>query len=135
MDARARDRVLLSLGWFAQAFESSGVDGFLKYWIAFEALGMSDASNIRPLNEALERAYGIPASEVETCYGVGRIFGFRSLIVHRGETPSIHGSLLDYLEALYRDVLFERLGLKCTAAAAAIRKQPGFDLRVLLGQQ
>lgn len=110
------------------------MDGFLKYWIALEALGMSEANNVKPLKESLSRSYKIPADRAEARYGVGRIFGFRSGIVHQGLAPSIHGGLLDYLEALYRDVLFERLGLTCEGAAEAMRQQSGFDLRALLGQ-
>jgi predicted RNA binding protein YcfA (HicA-like mRNA interferase family) len=134
LKVKDRNRLLLSLRWFAQAFESDGVDGFLKYWIALEALGMSEANNVKPLKESLGRSYAIATDEAEARYCVGRIFGFRSGIMHQGLTPSIHGGLLDYIEALYRDVLFERLALTSEGAAEAIRKQPGFDLRALLGQ-
>jgi hypothetical protein len=95
---------------------------------------MDTRNNVGPLKETLARVYGLSAEDGETRFGIGRIYGFRSKIMHEGATPSISGQLLDYLDAVYRDVLFERLGLKCQGAAEALRKQQGFDLRALLGQ-
>ncbi|HZF09689.1 MAG TPA: hypothetical protein VFE33_12935 [Thermoanaerobaculia bacterium] len=127
-----RNRVELALHWHAEAISSPAVDQFLKQWIALEALGMSDRENIRPLNVSLGEAYGCSTEEAQQRFGVGRIFGFRSKILHRGQRLPIFGILEHYVEALFRDVLFHKLGLPPVGHAAQVVASPGFDLRYLL---
>lgn len=104
------NRVLLSLRWYEASLRSTGVDSFLQAWIAIEVLVMDD-TNIRPINDALSRIYGIAPEEAKRRFNVGRIFGIRGRIVHNGELISISQPVTDYLEAIYVDVLYEILGL------------------------
>ena len=127
-----RNRIELALHWHEEAARSPAADQFLKRWIALEALGMSGRENVRPLNEALALSYQISLSEAQERFGVGRIFGFRSKIVHGGHRLPIHGFLERYLDALFRDVLFQRLGLPSEGYAAAVAALPNFNLRILL---
>lgn len=127
-----RNRVELALHWHAEAIASAAPDQFLKHWIALEALGMSERENIRPLNISLADAYGISLKEVQDRFGVGRIFGFRSKIVHRGERLPVHGVLDRYVEALFRDILFQKLGIESRAYASKVANEDGFDFRKLL---
>lgn len=96
----------LSIQWYFDSLNSSGVDKVLKCWFAMETLGMPDGTDIRPLNEILSRAYGISYQEVTQRFGVGRVYGFRSEIVHQGKIVPIHYMLSDYMESLYVDILF-----------------------------
>lgn len=127
-----RNRVQLSLRWYFESLHSSGVDIFLKNWFAIEALGMSEKENINPLNDSLASAYGISFHDAREKFGLGKIYGFRNRIVHRGEIYPIHANLSDYVEALYIDVLFERLGLKCEKRAEEVKNRTNFDLEALI---
>jgi hypothetical protein len=127
-----RNRVEFALHWHEEAARSPATDQFLKRWIALEALGMSERENIRPLNESLAISYGLSVQEAAARFSVGRIFGFRSRIVHRGERLPVHGVLEQYVEALFRDVLFQKIGLPPRGFAAAITSVPSFDLRAFL---
>jgi Apea-like HEPN len=126
-----RNRVALSLRWFYSSFLAEGVDIFLKSWFALEALGMGDRENINPLNECLAKAYGISVQKARQMFGVGKLFGLRSSIVHQGQILPIHANLSDYVEALYIDVLLERLNLPCERRAESILRGSDFDLSKL----
>jgi hypothetical protein len=127
-----RNRAELAIHWYAEALASPAADQFLKLWIALEALGMSERENIRPLNATLAEAYGISPDEAQQRFGVGRVFGFRSRILHRGQRLPIYGVLDRYVEALFRDVLFQKLGLRPMLHASQVATSSGFDLRALL---
>lgn len=127
-----RNRVRLALHWHEQAARSLPRDEFLKQWIALEAIGMDERSNVRPLVELLAKAYALSYNEARAQFGIGRIFGFRSRIVHRGERLPINGLLQEYVEAVFRDVLFERLGLPCRRFASSVAASRSFNLRALL---
>lgn len=126
-----RNRAGLSLQWYYDALNASGVDKFLKCWLAIETLGMPDTPNIRPLNERLARAYSVSHREAKERFSVGRLLGFRSEIVHEGKLVPIHSLLSDYVEGLYIDILFEQLGLECERAAEGVLNKPNFDLEKL----
>lgn len=129
-----RARLALSLRWLESAMGESGVDAVVKFWVALETLAMPDTANIRPVNDSLQRAYQMPMGEVQTRFGVGRVAGLRSRIVHEGAIVSIHQNLIRYLEALYTDVLLDQLGQPPERLALAVLGTPGFDLPTLLHQ-
>jgi len=104
-------RIKLSLRWFNRSEGVGGIDEFVSRWIALETLAMPDDTDIRPANESLARTYGITYEQAVENFFLGRLFGLRSRIVHKGETPAIHSKLLDYLSALYRDIFNETLKL------------------------
>lgn len=114
-DSDTRNRVRLSLRWVEMAHASHRLvehaDLYVMYWIALEALAMPGDSDIRPLEDTLERIYSITREDVRNEFNVGRLFGLRGRIVHDGHRPIIRRALLDYVEALYCDVLFDLLGL------------------------
>lgn len=130
-----RRRVSTSLRWFEAALYESGIDGLLKYWIAIETLAMPDDTNVRPINEALSRIYGMSPEEVQQRFAVGRIQGLRSRIVHKGEDASVHGHLLAYLEGLYADLLAEKCRMPSLRRAIAQLSRDGFDIDVYLRAQ
>jgi hypothetical protein len=135
MEEHAKNRVKLSLRWNGKARGVEGLDEFISRWVALEALGMSDRNNIYPLEETLAKAYGTNHLQAKEDFGVGRLFGFRSRILHHGLLPSIHARLLDYLQALYKDILWAKLGLPCERAAETILQSEGFDLKQLLREK
>ena len=107
-----RRRIELSLHWYDKALRSIGVDSFLNNWIAVETLAMPDTSNVRPLNERLAAIYGISYPEATRTFGVGRLLGLRSRIVHDGEDLTVYAQLADYMHLLYEDLLHASLGLQ-----------------------
>jgi|SRR5947209_1904831 len=129
-----RNRIKLSLRWHGQAQGTKGIDEFINRWVALEALGMSDRNNIRPLEELLARAYSISLPQARRRFGVGRLFGFRSSILHHGKLPSLHADLLDYMKALYKDLLWERLGLPCESDSENMLNRSNFSLESLLAE-
>jgi len=132
-DPADAERLNLAFRWVIQAVYDSGADAYIKYWVALETLAMPDTTNVRPIVEALGRVYGISPSEARTRFMVGRLQSFRSRIVHRGHIPAVHSFLLDYLDALFYDVLSEKLGFAGEKRAGALLAVPEFDLPGLLG--
>lgn len=127
-----RSRVQLSLRWYEQGMASSGIDAFIRLWIAIETLCMPNTTDIRPLVALLARAGGVDEREIRERYKIGRVFGLRGLIVHNGGRPAIHAFLLDFLGAIYGDALAETLGIHTASRIVAVFSQPGFDLRSYL---
>ena len=122
-----RNRVDLSLRWFESATFVSGIDSYLRYWIALETLSMPSGTNIRPINESLGRAYGIDTNSAARRFHVGRLFDLRGAIVHGGQRLPIHGETLNYISAIYVDVLFVTLGLNSTLRAQRCLDEGRFD--------
>jgi hypothetical protein len=81
LDEKPKNMVNLSLSWFGQATYSSGVDAFLKYWIAIEVIAMPDTTNINPLIKILADVYEIRNEVARKKFGVGRIFDYPSKIL------------------------------------------------------
>jgi hypothetical protein len=104
-------RIQLSCRWFSRAIDESGPDAFLRYWIALEALAMPDSTNVRPIIESLARSYRILYESAASEFLVGRMFGFRSEIVHGGSRRPVPGDVLSYIAAVYIDVLLELFDL------------------------
>jgi len=111
VDAPTKNRFSFSLRWFGLAMGVSGPDGFLRLWIALEALAMPDSTNIRSISEYLAQSYGLQYADAVQEFMVGRLFGLRGDIVHRGSRRPITGDVLSYLAAIYIDVLLQVLGL------------------------
>lgn len=133
LGATEKNRIELSLHWFNTAvLLHTGTDSFIKFWIALEVLEMPDTTNILPINENLSKAYGLTINKTKNYFGVGKLFGLRSQIVHEGKYIPIEGLLLDYMEAIYVDVLFEHLSLPIEKRAELILHDINFKLDKLL---
>jgi hypothetical protein len=127
-----RQRIELSLHWFEKGLRSTSLDGFINYWVALETLGMPDTTNIKPLNESLAKAYGISVQDASQKFGIGKIFGLRSRILHNGENLPIHQLLSAYMESLFADILLDHLGIQSERKSISVLDQPGFDLDKLV---
>jgi hypothetical protein len=128
MPPNEKNRILLSLHWFESAMRSSKVNSFLSFWIALETLGMED-TNIRPLNKSLAQIYSLPSHvDANNKFGLGRIFGLRSRIVHKGHIVPIHQNLQRYLETLYTDIFLAKLGLEPNRYAEIELNKADFNL-------
>ena len=88
---------------------------------------MPDTTDIRPINIALARIYGLSRDEVTTRFKIGRIFGLRSDIVHNGQVRSIHQQLQRYIQAVYVDILFDLLGQASERRAEAVLDDATFN--------
>lgn len=127
-----RRRIELSLHWYDKALRSIGVDSFLNNWIAVETLAMPDTSNVRPVNERLAAIYGMSYSDAAERFGVGKLLGLRSRIVHDGEDLTVHAQLADYMNLLYEDLLHAFLGL-ASKRLGEVAFARGFAFEQLLG--
>jgi hypothetical protein len=124
-----RARVRLALRWHDMAVrESNKVDAFLKHWISIETLAMPDDTNIRPVVEALAQHYGLSYEEAKARFQVGRICGRRGNIVHAGDMRPVSLRLLDYMNALFIDLLRHRLGIEAAHRAGRLLEQAEFNL-------
>jgi len=122
-----QQKVRLSLHWHIKGVQSDGLDSFLSLWIALETLSMQSA-NIADVNDQLGNLYGISRSEAAAEFGVGRICGLRSRVVHNGERKNISTDLTDYMECLYADLLlFQVLGERLGRTRAFLRSK-GLDV-------
>lgn len=111
LDIDELNRVKTSLRWYYKALFDEGVDSFISFWIAIETIGKAKGSDIKPINETLGRIYKITQEEAKEKFKTGRIFGLRSSIVHFGNMPNIGNDLIDYVDAIYVDLLYEVLKL------------------------
>jgi hypothetical protein len=107
-DQGQKQKIILSLHWHLKGIQSDGLDSFLSLWIALETLTMT-STNVAGLNNALAAAYGITRELAAEEFGVGRLFGLRSQIVHNGIRKRISTDLTDYMECLYADLLVHEL--------------------------
>lgn len=116
-----RNRVELSLRWIGYAIsQMTGVDAFLKYWLAIETLGMPTDSDIRPLNAALAEIYGYASpSLAKVTFHTGLLYGLRCRIVHDGVLVAIDSRILRHCENLYHDLLVHTLGQPTQGRVAA----------------
>jgi len=105
-----QNRAVLSMRWFSMAIYGSGVDSFLKYWIAIETIAMPNTTNIRTVVSTLAKAYGISSNDLaKDKFLIGRLFRLRGRIVHEGELVTVSPGLLLYMQGLYADILFQFL--------------------------
>src|SRR6266567_2096216 len=111
-----------------------GLDGFLSIWIAIEVIGMPDTSNIRPAIESLAKIYQLDYRTAVNRFQLGRIQDFRSKIVHNGQMFPIYSLLIEYLEAIYIDLLMETLNLPHERRAEQVLNYPQFDIGKLINQ-
>lgn len=133
LDSATQNRIRLSLRWLQSATHGGGgVDSFLKYWFAIETLGMPDTTNIVPLVESMARIYSISKDEARKKFLIGRLFGVRSQIVHNGLIIPIKDKLLQFLEAVYADLLYEQLGLATEHRAETLLSSKGLNLEDVL---
>src|SRR6266567_5271826 len=128
-----RNRVNLSLRWYRKS-SVQGLDGFLSIWIAIEVIGMPDTSNIRPAIESLAKIYQLDYRTAVNRFQLGRIQDFRSKIVHNGQMFPIYSLLIEYLEAIYIDLLMETLNLPHERRAEQVLNYPQFDIGKLINQ-
>jgi hypothetical protein len=103
-------RIGLALRWYQAAILEDGVDAFHKLWIAIETLAMPDNTNIKPINHALAKIYEIASDDAKSRFQVGRIFQLRVLVVHKGAQFSPRIGLLEYMRAIFEDLLFQAVG-------------------------
>ena len=132
-DPSLGDRLHLSCRWFGSAIEESGPDAFLCYWIALEALAMPDSTNIAAINEHLAQSYDLSFDQAARKFLVGRLFGFRGQIVHRGSHRSVPGAVLSYIAAVYIDVLLQVFGLPAEGRAESELRASGASLEHFFG--
>lgn len=134
LDIHTQNRIRLSLRWFESAIYDEDKDAFLKSWIALETLAMPDTTNIKPINEHLSTIYNLSIEEARETFHVGRLYNLRSRIVHNGENLAVKVYLLEFIFALYVDLLFSIIGLPSEKRALAIIKSGKFNINKHLFQ-
>ena len=123
-----RERIALSLRWYEEATRDDGVDVLLKLWFALETLAMPDTTDIRPIRDGLASIYGTSPADAGQRYGISRIFGLRSRIVHEGLRIEVPPLLLAYIRAVYVDLLVAKLGFApSNLAGTALDEAGGID--------
>ncbi len=111
LDPLTASRLRQSLRWLAKApTEERPEDAFLSLWIAIECLVMK-TSDIRDISETLARYYGRTAEETKDWLSIGKVYGLRCRIAHKGWMGGIESDVTDYLECIYEDLLFAVVGL------------------------
>jgi hypothetical protein len=103
-----RQKTQLSLHWHIKGIQSDGLDSFLCLWIAIETLSMKTA-NVAGTNDTLGKIYGISRSDAAAEFGIGRIQGLRSRMVHHGYRKAISTDLIDYMECIFSDLILHLL--------------------------
>jgi hypothetical protein len=120
MDERQRRPVELSLQWFFDAQNNVGVDSFLSYWFALDALAMPKPSGVKAFENRLATMYGLDFTDVQSQFRLGKLKNVRDRIAHNALRPPIHIRLLEFLSALYWDALLDLLGLGAPRSAGQV---------------
>jgi len=127
LEANTKARVNLALRWMDKsASERDHIDSFLKIWFALETIAMPNTTNIKPLIQAMASIYGVTYQEAISVFEIGRIQDLRASIVHNGIVPIIHYQLLNYLSAIFSDLLFNLLGMQSERRALGALSNPQF---------
>lgn len=127
-----RNRVHTSLQWLYRACRLSRSEAFLSYWIAIESLIMKGHGDLASIKQAIERIYDLTAPEAGERFLVGRLYDVRGRIVHKGQLLSISGELLEFVEALYTDLLLDKIGLPPERRAGRVLHSSAVPLQALL---
>jgi len=121
LDEQQRNRMELSLQWFFRAEETHQVvDGFLMHWFALESLAMPGSEKIAAVETRLAKIYQFNQASVRDSFRLGKLYGLRGAIVHHGYHPPINARMLDFMAAVYWDLLLDSLRLAPYRAAGAI---------------
>jgi hypothetical protein len=115
-----RNRIELSLQWACRASETLGVDGFLMHWFALEALAMPGSEKVSAVEKRLANIYECDQSEIRSEFRMGKLYGVRGDIVHHGHDAVIYARVLDFMAAVYWDLLLDALKLAPYRAAGAV---------------
>jgi len=104
-----RHAIMRSLAWLSDSTKSFTSDSFLRLWIALE-IGFTKSDNaVKEIRNNIAKAYDIDNGKVDYYFNLGKIYGLRCEIVHRGKNPPIDGSILDMMYYIYTDLLFFKL--------------------------
>ena len=99
-----QSRIQLSLRWVNDALHSTGIDSFLKLWIAIELLFIRKDGRIHILKKKLRALYDMNDQTEFGKMSIERIYSLRKKIVHSGEIPSISSYIIDYIFLIFRDL-------------------------------
>lgn len=105
------ERVRLSLRWAKRGQELDSTDAFLAWWIAIETIAGNNKRVVNAVNQQLSALYPLEVPNPRDRFAVGRLFGHRNKIVHEGDVKPVPHELLQYLEALFSDLLHATCGL------------------------
>jgi len=127
---KTKRKIALSLHWHLKGIQADGVDSLLSLWVAIETLAMA-STNIVEINDKLAKIYETSRERASSEFGIGRIFGLRSAIVHNGHRKTISTHLTDYLENLYSDLLMHELKLPTMQRARSFLASAKIDISAL----
>lgn len=108
---RDSERVALSARWYYRARIDRGVDGYLKLWIAIEALAMPTDTDTVSISQLLGEIYDLSSEAADTQFHVTLMARLRHQIVHNGASIPLDGHILRYASAIYDDLFFEIMGM------------------------
>lgn len=120
-DEVRKEALIRSIHWQARGRREvqSTLDRFINFWIALEVLVRGEGTKVVPKVKEQMMVLYPEANEKQVAEMIGRIYGIRADIVHRGITePQDFRTKLDQLEDITADLLRHRLGLSFKAFAA-----------------
>ena len=113
-------RFVLMARFFAKSLHfDPSEEKFLLLWTILEIFPMKDTSNIKPISDYLSAYLGKPSDDVKDRLMIGRLFGFRSDLVHDGRldvAPESINSVFELLESICVEVLRAFSGLPYTGS-------------------
>jgi hypothetical protein len=87
------------------------------YWFALDVLAMPRSGRLVALERRLAEIYKLDLKRVRDKFRLGRLLDIRDDIVHEGHQPTVYIHALDYLGAVYWDLLLDTLQLTPRQAA------------------
>lgn len=134
LDENEMASIIRSMAWLSEASKTYGSDSFLRMWIALE-IGFTKTDNtVKELREKIARANDIVNEKVDAIFCLGKMYGVRKEIVHRGKNPPIDGSILDIMYYLFTDLLYFKLAGQKYKKALGYIKEKQINLNAILSK-
>jgi len=106
-----KKKIIASLRWILSAADTINTDTFIKHFLAVEMLGASSSSTIiQDINKKIAAIYEIEFEEAKQ-FGFKKIDRLRGKVIHEGTILAFPINEIDFLKALYSDILLFELRL------------------------
>jgi len=123
IDSRERSRLQLAARWFRRGHEASNeIDKFLFLWTALEVYpGKGNTDIVKNVSEVVAALAGsaVTVQEVKAQLEIGRLYGKRSEIVHKGQA---------FVEEERREAFEKQLEKLHSIVVACLRSLAGIDI-------
>lgn len=114
LDDEMQNRVRLALRWYQRSFGDDRLvrdtieedtDKFINSWLAWETLAMERYNDHISITRMLAGIHGLEVERIGELFPIGRIYGLRGEILHRGRLQRLNPDLPRFMTDIFVDLL------------------------------